>query len=61
MEGVTGYLVNPRDHEYIGAKMNALLADDTLRREMGQRARENIVRKFTLERSTTRLLEEVES
>jgi glycosyltransferase involved in cell wall biosynthesis len=61
MEGVTGYIVNPRDHQYIGAKMNALLADDSLRWEMGQRARENIVRNFTLERSTTRLLEEVES
>jgi len=61
MEGVTGYIVNPRDHRYIGAKMNTLLADDSLRWEMGQRARENILRNFTLERSTTRLLEEVES
>src|SRR6266704_2117979 len=58
MEGVTGYVVNPRDHQYIGAKMNALLADDSLRREMGQRARENIARKFTLEKSTRSLLDE---
>ncbi len=41
--------------------MNALLDDDTLRHDMGKRARENIVQKFTLERSTNRLLEEVES
>jgi len=61
MDGVTGYVVNPRDHGYIGSKMNTLLADDMLRREMGQRARANVVRKFTLERSTTRLLEEVEN
>jgi glycosyltransferase involved in cell wall biosynthesis len=60
-DGVTGYIVDPRDHQYVGSKMNALLADDSLRREMGKRARENIVRKFTLERSTSRLLEEVES
>ncbi len=60
MEGVTGYVVNPRDHQYIGAKMNALLADDSLRREMGQRARENIARKFTLEKSTRSLLDEID-
>ncbi len=61
VDGVTGYIVDPRDHRFIGSKMNKLLDDGSLRREMGQRARENIVRKFTLERSTSRLLEEVES
>jgi len=61
VDGVTGYIVNPRDHRFIGSKMNALLDDDTMRREMGRRARENILQKFTLERSSSRLLEEVES
>ena len=60
VDGVTGYVVDPRDHRFIGSKMNALLNDDTLRREMGTRAKENILQKFTLERSTRRLLEEVE-
>jgi glycosyltransferase involved in cell wall biosynthesis len=60
VDGVTGYVVDPLDHRFIGSKMNALLDDDTLRHYMGRRARENIVEKFTLERSTTRLLEEVE-
>ena len=61
VDGVTGYIVDPLDHQFIGSKMNALLDDDTLRYDMGRRARENIVQKFTLERSTNRLLEEVES
>jgi glycosyltransferase involved in cell wall biosynthesis len=60
VDGVTGYIVDPRDHRFIGSKMNALLDNDTLRHDMGRRARENIIEKFTLERSTTRLLEEVE-
>ena len=60
VNGVTGYIVDPLDHRFIGAKMNALLGDDTLRHDMGRRARENMLQKFTLGRSTTRLLEEVE-
>jgi glycosyltransferase involved in cell wall biosynthesis len=60
VDGVTGYTVDPLDHQFIGSKMNTLLDDDTLRRDMGRRARENIIQKFTLEQSTTRLLEEVE-
>jgi len=61
VDGVTGYIVDPLDHQFIGSKMNTLLDNDTLRHDMGRRARENIVQKFTLERSTTRLLEELES
>ena len=59
VDGVTGYVVDPLDHQFIGSKMNSLLEDDALRHDMGRRARENIIQKFTLERSTTRLLEEV--
>jgi len=61
VDGVTGYIVDPRDHRFIGSKMNALLGNDSLRHQMGRHARETITRKFTLERSTTRLLEEVET
>lgn len=60
LDGVTGFVVSPKDYSYIGSKMDALLANDSLRREMGQQARENVVRKFTLQKSTERLLEEVE-
>ena len=60
VDGVTGYIVDPLDHQFIGSKMSTLLDNDTLRQDMGRRARENIVEKFTLKHSTTRLLEEVE-
>lgn len=60
VDGVTGYVVDPLDHQFIGSKMNTLLGNDMLRHEMGRRARENMIEKFTLERSTTRLLEAVE-
>jgi len=60
VDGVTGYIVAPRDHINIGSKMNTLLSSDSLRHDMGKQARENIVQKFTMERSTSRLLEEVE-
>src|SRR5881296_438009 len=59
VDGVTGFIVDPRDYGFIGSKMNMLLDDNSLRHEMGQHARENILQKFTLERSANRLLEEV--
>src|SRR5438094_6356205 len=37
MDGITGYVVDPRDYQSMGSKMNALLEDNVLRREMGQR------------------------
>src|SRR5213592_2573535 len=43
VDGVTGYIVDPLDHQFIGSKMNTLLDNDTLRHDMGRRARENIV------------------
>src|SRR5438034_7710536 len=61
LDEVTGYIVDPKDHRFIGSKMNTLLDNDTLRHDMGRRARENIVQKFTLEKSTSRLIEEIES
>ena len=61
VDGVTGYVVDPMDHRNIGSKMDILLENDLLRHEMGRRARQNITNRFTLERSTTRLLEEVEN
>lgn len=60
VEGLTGYIVDPHDYNYIGSKMNTLLDNDSLRHDMGQHARENIIKKFTLERSTASLLEELE-
>src|SRR5437762_213501 len=60
LDEVTGYVVNPKDHKLIRSRMDALLADPSRRRDMGRRARENIMRKFTLEASTRKLLSEIE-
>jgi glycosyltransferase involved in cell wall biosynthesis len=59
--GITGFVVDPVDHETVAARMNALLCDDTLRQNMGESARAMILEKFTLARSTDRLVEEIES
>ncbi len=59
-DGVTGFIVDPRDYALIGSRMHALLRDEELRHEMGKHARENILQKFTMERSTMRLWEELE-
>ncbi|OLB72326.1 hypothetical protein AUI06_01695 [archaeon 13_2_20CM_2_52_21] len=61
VDGVTGYIVDPLNHQFIGLKMAELLDNDTLRHEMGRRARKNIVEKFTLKRSTEQFLAEIES
>ena len=61
VNGVTGYIVDPKNCRDIGVKMNKLLSNDSLRHEMGEKARENITNKFTLETSANRLIEEVES
>ena len=61
IDKVTGYLVGPKDHASVRSRMRTLLDDDSLRHGMGQRARQNVLEKFTLERSTNRLLEEVEA
>jgi len=60
VDGVTGYVVDPTDRQLISSKMNILLENDALRQEMGKRARENVLQKFSLERSATGLLKEVD-
>jgi len=61
VDGVTGFVVDPVNHQLVRDKMNLLLANDSLRRKMGLLSRENILRNFTLERSTAQLIEELES
>jgi glycosyltransferase involved in cell wall biosynthesis len=61
VDGQTGFIVNPRDVREVGMRMRELLANDTLRREMGKKARARVLENFTLEKSTTDLLAEVES
>ena len=61
LDGITGFVVDPVDYESVGKKMNLLLANEPLRRNMGELARNKIMQEFTLEKSTNRLLEEIES
>ncbi len=60
VDGVTGYIVDPRNYPYVGSKMNELLRNDSLRREMGQRAKERVKENFTLEKSSEQLLAQVD-
>ena len=60
IDGETGYVVNPNDTKRVSSRMNELLENSHLRLEMGRRARENILRNFTLEVSVKNLLAEIE-
>jgi glycosyltransferase involved in cell wall biosynthesis len=60
IDGETGYVVNPRDEHAVSARMAELLENRPLRREMGRRARENVLRRFTLEESSLNLLAQTE-
>ena len=61
LDGITGFVVNPVDHESIARKMNLLLDNEPLRRNMGQSARNKMMQDFTLEKSAMRLIDEIES
>jgi len=61
VDGITGFVVDPVDYRLVRDKMNLLLANDSMRRKMGYLSRENILRNFTLEKSTAKLVEEIES
>jgi glycosyltransferase involved in cell wall biosynthesis len=45
--GQSGFLVKPRDHVELAGAVNRLLADEPLRREMGDRGRERVRQHFT--------------
>jgi glycosyltransferase involved in cell wall biosynthesis len=60
IDGETGYIVNPNDTTQVTSRMNDLLENSNLRREMGRSARENILRNFTLEASVKNLLAGIE-
>lgn len=49
-DGETGYLVPPHDPEAVALKLEALITQPSLRKEMGQRGREVFLREYTLER-----------
>jgi D-inositol-3-phosphate glycosyltransferase len=46
-DGVTGFLVPPKDPEALAERLRQLLTNEPLRRKMGERARQRVVDRFT--------------
>jgi phosphatidylinositol alpha-1,6-mannosyltransferase len=55
--GRTGYLVDPTDPGEVAERLAGLIADATLRRELGRRGRSRVIREFGLEATQARLRE----
>ena len=49
-DGVTGFLVPPRDPDALAEALQKLIADPELRRRMGEAGREKALKEFTLDR-----------
>ena len=49
-DGVTGFLVPPRDPDALAEALQKLIADPELRRRMGQAGRKKALKEFTLDR-----------
>ncbi|MGQ9794802.1 MAG: glycosyltransferase family 4 protein [Anaerolineae bacterium] len=56
-EGVNGYLIEPDSFEQLIDRMRRLALDDSLRREMSQRARERFAERFSIQKHNQRLAE----
>ncbi len=57
LDGETGFIVNPFDTASFAERLQRLLADPELRREMGAKGRQRIAAQFTLERQAQRMVE----
>ena len=61
-DGVTGFLVPPKDPNALAKALQKLIADPELRRRMGEAGREKALREFTLDRmlqETERIYREI--
>ncbi len=56
-DGVTGFVVPPKNPEALAAALNRLLADKDLRLKMGAAGRARVLAEFTLDRMVDRILE----
>ena len=55
--GTTGFLVEPGDTGTLQARLEALLGDDRLARELGDNARQHVVERFTWDKCAERCLD----
>ncbi|MBS1252872.1 MAG: N-acetyl-alpha-D-glucosaminyl L-malate synthase [Anaerolineales bacterium] len=60
-DGVTGFVVPPRDAGELARAINRLLADPELRQSMGERGRQRVLENFTVERMVDRIIKVYES
>lgn len=56
VDGATGFIVEPGDVETLRERLELLLGDDLLARQMGDNARAHVEEKFTWDRSAERCL-----
>ncbi len=57
MDGETGFIVNPLDSATLAERLQRLLVDRDLRRELGARGRARIREQFTLDKQVERMLD----
>jgi glycosyltransferase involved in cell wall biosynthesis len=48
-DGLDGFLVSPLDHKTYAQKINNILTNDILRAQIGENAREKVIKKFSKE------------
>ena len=60
IDGVSGFLVDPRDTETTGRQLAALVANPALAKEMGERGRERIAATYTWPKVATQVLRALE-
>ena len=53
-DGANGLFVRPRNAKEIAEKVNILLANDGLRKKMGEKARQTVIEKFTWDKISHR-------
>lgn len=56
-DGVTGFVVPPRDAHALARAVNRLLANPGLRRSMGERGRKRVLDDFTVDRMVERVID----
>ncbi len=57
VDGVTGFTVDPKDHQLYAERILQLLMDPALAKKMGKAARERVVTKFSTEMVVERNIE----